>query len=104
MISRPDPGPRRIGNALDRLLGSMRAPSVDVLDSIFSRWEEIVGPDLATHTQPAAIDGDQLVVSVDDPTWASEFRWLEAQVLERVREVSGSDRITQLLVRVKPRR
>ena len=104
MIGRPDPGPRRIGNALDRLLGSMRAPSVDVLDSVFSRWEEIVGADLAAHTQPAAIDGDQLVVSVDDPTWASEFRWLEAQVLERVREVSGSDRITQLLVRVKPRR
>jgi predicted nucleic acid-binding Zn ribbon protein len=81
----------------------MQAPSVDVLDSIFSRWEEIVGPDLATHTQPAAIDGDRLVVSVDDPTWASEFRWLEAQVLERVCEVSGSDRITKLLVRVKPR-
>ena len=70
MISRPDPGPRRIGNALDRLLGSMRAPSVDVLDSVFSRWEEIVGAELAGHTQPAAIDGDQLVVSVDDPTWA----------------------------------
>jgi predicted nucleic acid-binding Zn ribbon protein len=103
VISRPDPGPRRIGNALDRLLGSMRAPSVDVLNSVFSRWEEIVGPDLAAHTQPAAIHGDQLVVSVDDPTWASEFQWLEAEVLKRVCEVSGSDRITTLLVRVKPR-
>jgi predicted nucleic acid-binding Zn ribbon protein len=81
----------------------MRAPSVDVLNSVFSRWEEIVGADLAAHTQPAAIDGDQLVVSVDDSTWASEFRWLEAEVLKRVREVSGSDRITTLLVRVKPR-
>jgi predicted nucleic acid-binding Zn ribbon protein len=103
VISRPDPGPRRIGNALDRLLGSMRAPSVDVLNSVFSRWEEIVGPDLAAHTQPAAIHGDQLVVSVDDPTWASEFQWLEAEVLKRVCEVSGSDRITTLLVRVKRR-
>ncbi|MBT5850987.1 MAG: DUF721 domain-containing protein [Acidimicrobiaceae bacterium] len=81
----------------------MRAPSVDVLNSVFSRWEEIVGPDLAAHTQPAAIHGDQLVVSVDDPTWASEFQWLEAEVLKRVCEVSGSDRITTLLVRVKPR-
>ncbi len=104
MIQRPDPGPKRISHALDRLLGSMRAPSVDVLDSVFSRWEEIVGADLAGHAQPAAIDGEELVVSVDDPTWASEFRWLEAQVLERVRDVSGSDRITRLTVRVKPRR
>jgi len=104
MVARPDPGPKRISHALDRLLGSMRAPSADVLDAVFSRWEEIIGADLAAHAQPAAIDGDQLVVSVDDPAWASEFRWLETQVLERVRDVSGSDRITRLQVRVKPRR
>jgi len=102
MRDRPhtDRGPQRLGRALDRLLGTLRAPSVDVLDSVFNRWAEIVGDDVAAHSQPVSIDGDTLVVEAGDPTWASELRWLENEVLARLSEVSGSDRITTLKVRV----
>lgn len=93
-------GPQRLGRALDRLMGTMRAPSVDVLDSVFTRWAEIVGDDVAEHTRPTSIDGDTLHVEAADSTWASEFRWLENEVLERVAEVSASDRVCKVNVRV----
>ena len=98
-----DEGPRPVGAALERLLGAMRAPSVDMLELVFNRWDDVVGPDLAAHCRPSAIDGDRLVVSADDPTWASEFRWLENEVVARLAEIAGSDRIAAVSVRVRRR-
>ena len=43
-------GPQRINTSLEKLLGNLNAPSVDVLDIIFHSWSSIVGPDLAEHT------------------------------------------------------
>ena len=62
------------------------------------------GEDLAAHSRPTAVDGDRLVVTCDSSAWASEFRWLEKQVLDRLAEVTGSDRTSALTVRVESRR
>ena len=93
-------GPQRIDASLEKLLGNLNAPSIDVLDIIFRAWSSIVGPDLAEHTRPGSIDGDLLTVTADDPTWAAEFRWLEQEVVARLTEATGSDRIHRLQVRV----
>ncbi len=93
-------GPQRIDTSLEKLLGNLNAPSVDVLGIIFRSWSSIVGPDLAEHTKPGSIDGDLLTVTADDPTWATEFRWLEREVVIRLAEATGSDRIRRLHVRV----
>ena len=102
--STTDRGPQRLGRALDRLMGTLRAPSVDVLDSVFSRWPEIVGDDVADHCRPVSIEGDTLTVSADDPTWASELKWLEKDLVKRVAAVAGTDRVSQVKVRVARRK
>ena len=94
--------PRRIGESLERLLGDLNAPPVDALDVIFRAWDTIVGPDLGQHTRPVAVDGDTLHVSALDPAWATEFRWLEPEVVKRLAEMIGTSRIRQLQVRVSP--
>ncbi len=103
MNQRRDSSPRTISSALNRLLGSMRAPSVDVLSTVFGRWDEIVGPDLAKHCRPTAIDGEVVVVTVDDSAWAAELKWLRAEVVGRVAEITGTTRITDIRVRVDSR-
>jgi predicted nucleic acid-binding Zn ribbon protein len=82
-------------------MGTLRAPSVDVLDTVFNRWAEIVGEDVAAHSRPLSIEGETLVIVASDPTWASELRWLENEVLSRLTEVSGSDRVSKVNVRVE---
>lgn len=89
---------------MDRLMGTLRAPSVDVLETVFSRWPAIVGDDVATHCRPVSIEGDTLTVSAEDPTWASELRWLEKDLVRRLAEETGSDRISRVNVRVAPRK
>ena len=100
----PERSPQRLGRALDRLMGTLRAPSVDVLDSVFTKWPEIVGEDVAAHSRPVSIDGDTLIISASDPTWASELQWLENEVIAQVAKVSGSDRVSKVKVRVQRRK
>ena len=97
-------GPRHLGGSLDRLLDTMKAPPVDVLTVVFGSWAEVVGEDLAAHSRPTAINGDRLVVTCDSSAWASEFRWLEKQVLDRLAEVTGTSRTSAITVRVERRR
>lgn len=97
-----DPGPRPMAESLDRLLGNLNAPSVDVLDVVFRDWQAIVGPDLAERSRPRAIEGDKLTVVAVDAAWAAELRWLEKQVVERVTKATGTTRIQRIQVRVSP--
>ena len=94
--------PKRLGWSVERLLHTMKAPSTDVLRAVFLQWPEIVGSDVAAHAQPKVIDGQTLVVIADDTTWASQLRWLEAELIARIEEVSGSDRVQTIKVRVRP--
>jgi predicted nucleic acid-binding Zn ribbon protein len=73
------------------------------MGGVFGRWEEAVGAAVAEHVQPVKLDGDVLVVEVDDPAWATQIRFLEGTVRERLREVAGAV-VERLEVRVARRR
>lgn len=94
--------PVPLGDALERLLGSLDAPPVDLLSTVFQRWEEVVGPEVARHCRPAAIEQERLVVVASDATWASEVQWLASAVLDRINEMSSAGRLESLTVRVVP--
>ena len=94
--------PMELADALERLLGSLDAPPPDLLSTVFQRWEEVVGTDVARHCRPVAVEGDRLVVLASDSTWASEVQWLGARVLARINEMSATKRLTSLIVRVVP--
>ena len=95
------PGPKPLSVSLERLMTAMEAPPVDAVAAVFSRWSEIVGPDLAEHCRPVSVAGEALTISADDPVWASELRWLEAELLERLAAVAGPGRFQTVAVRVR---
>ena len=99
-MSRDGDGPKKLGAGFEQMMRHMNAPNTDVLRAVFVQWPEIVGEEVAAHARPSAIDGQTLVVTADDTTWASQLRWLENQLIERIERVSGSDRINKLKVRV----
>lgn len=53
--------------------------------SFFSSWHEIVGTDLAAHTQPIDIRGDALIVEVDHPGWMQLLQLKRDQIVKQVR-------------------
>ena len=94
--------PIELADALERVLGSLGAPSADLLSTVFERWEEVVGSDAARHCRPVAVEGDRLVVLAFDTTWASELRWLADRVVARINEMSGTERLRSMTVKVAP--
>jgi Dna[CI] antecedent, DciA len=66
-----------------------KGPSARQLGGVFGRWEEAVGTAVAAHVRPLRLDGEVLVVEVDDPGWATQLRLLETTMRDRLAEVVG---------------
>ncbi|HET6963597.1 MAG TPA: DUF721 domain-containing protein [Acidimicrobiales bacterium] len=99
----PDAGqPRRVEESLQRISRSMGGSDAGVLGVVFSHWEEAVGPAIADHATPLSLRDGVLVVGVAESAWATQLRFLERQILDRLREAAGRDVATRIDVRVKP--
>jgi predicted nucleic acid-binding Zn ribbon protein len=101
---RPLPGTptplRRVGDALDRVLAGLGAPTSAGIEAVFDHWAEVVGETMAARTRPATIDGETLVVACDDPALATHVRFLEPQLVARIGELAGERRIRRVEVRI----
>lgn len=100
----PRPGgddPRSVRESLDRYAGRLGAERT-VLTTVFGRWSDVVGPDVAAHARPVSLKDGVLVVAVDDPTWATQVRWLGHDLLVRLAEAAGEPVAERLEVRVRP--
>ena len=92
-----DDEPVRLGDSLHDVVRSLRpdgtpdgVASASALGGVFGRWEEAVGDALAAHVQPVKLDGTTLVVQVDDPAWATQLKFLESSLKERLGEIAGA--------------
>lgn len=88
-------GPGAAGIGQHGVAGDARA-----LGSLFSRWADAVGDVVAAHARPVKLDGDRLLVEVDEPGWATQLRFLEAEVIGRLRSVAGLE-VSRFDIRVK---
>ena len=97
----PDPGPRPVGASLDRLTASLGVPPPAVLARLFASWPALVGDAVAAHATPRSLRQGTLVVAVDDPAWATQLRWLEADLLARFADVVGEGVVTGMRIRAR---
>lgn len=99
-----DDEPVRLGDSLHDVVRSLRPDgnsdsNASSLGGVFGRWDEAVGDALAAHVQPVKLDGTTLVVQVDDPAWATQLKFLEATLKQRLLEIAGAT-IERIEVRV----
>lgn len=100
----PLPGrsqPAQVGDALDRVLKRLGAPTTAGVAVVFDRWHDVVGEAMAARTRPLTIDRQTLVVACDEPAVATHVRFLEPQLVTRLGELAGERQITRVEVRVE---
>ncbi len=96
------PPPQAIGATLEQLVRHLGwAPRTQAI-GVIADWETLVGPTIAANARAVASDGSTLVIAVKDPAWATQLRWLEADLLERLRQETGV-RFERMVIRVRPR-
>lgn len=89
MTSRRFEGPQKIGDSLTALIKWFARTDLVGIAALDDQWRDLVGATLAAHSSPRALRGTVLVVSVDQPAWATQFRLLVGGRLERFSEVAG---------------
>jgi len=95
-----DPVGGRLGDELNRLLRRLGSEPVSSLASVFDEWPLLVGEQVAAHVSPIRLQDGRLLVEVDDPTWATQMRFLESHIIDSV-SARSQVAITAIEVRVK---
>ena len=80
---REDPQP--LLSAIDGLLDTRGWQQQAAMGSVFGRWPEIVGQDLAAHTRPDSFADGELAVIADSTAWATQVRLLAGVSAGRTR-------------------
>ena len=91
---------RRLSESLNALLARMGSAPIDATTSVFGSWDAIVGPQVSAHVSPTRLVGGTLHVDVDDPSWATQIRFLEAHIVTMINETTPST-VTGIEVHVK---
>lgn len=90
--------------AFESILGGVRLPKAvrDHLKShtVWSRWGEIVGPELSKVTQPFEIKNKQLLVHVAHQAWAQQLHFLSPSILGKIRQLCPSTTVREIIFRV----
>lgn len=68
-------------------------------------WPAAVGKAIAAHTSRIRLVRSTLVIDVEDAIWQRQLHSLTAQIVERLRKITGSDTVRDLEFRIAiPRR
>jgi len=91
--------PQRLGQAIGGLLDQRGWQQQAAIGSVFGRWAEIVGPDLAAHTRPDTFADGELAVTADSTAWATQVRLLAPQLIRRLAAELGDGTVRRVKVR-----
>ena len=95
--------PMPLSAALEGVMRSLRGPGSDAVRGVFGEWETLVGTAIADNVRPVRLSEGVLTVEVDEPAWATQFRFLADGVRERLLNELGV-RVVGIDVRVAGRR
>ena len=66
--------------------------------SLFGRWDQTAGQDLAAPTRPGGVTDGELVVIADSTAWATQVRLLAATLIRRLNEELGNGTVIRVKV------
>jgi predicted nucleic acid-binding Zn ribbon protein len=66
--------------------------------TVFARWSEVVGAQIAEHAQPTTLRDGVLTISAESTAWATQLRMVQAQVLAKIAAAVGDRVVTSLRI------
>ncbi|MGB6453420.1 MAG: DciA family protein [Streptosporangiaceae bacterium] len=93
------PDPVSLSSAISGLLDAEGWGLSVATGSVFGRWADIVGSDLAGHTRPERLADGELTVQADSTAWATQVRLLAAQLVRRLNQELGDGTVLRVKVR-----
>lgn len=90
--------PQALGEVLGSFVESRRWETRVQGATVFSRWTDIVGADLARRCEPVRLANGNLLVRAENQTWATQLSYMLTQVAEKANGVLGEGMVRQVTV------
>jgi predicted nucleic acid-binding Zn ribbon protein len=98
--ARPDDrDPQTLDATIGRLVAEEGWGTDVAVHGVFSRWDTIVGPEVAEHCHPERFADTRLTVRADSTAWATQVRLLAPTVVRRLNEELGDGTVTRIDVK-----
>lgn len=94
-----DRDPQTLDSSLGRFVAEQGWQSELRVHGVFSRWDALVGREVAQHARPEAYAEGRLSVRTDSTAWATQMKLLAPDVVRRLNEVLGEETVTSIEVR-----
>ena len=92
-----------LGEAVAAVGSELGLPPMAALDAVGARWSELVGPAVAEHARVRSLRGGVLTIAVDDAPWATQLRYLDETLRDRLADVVGAGLVREVRVVVERR-
>jgi len=90
----------RISNILEKILPSYGLRTRLAEWSLKLKWGEMVGGQVAAHSEPVRLNFKRLVVMVDSPAWVQHLTFLKSELMEKIQRSIGKETITEIRFKV----
>ena len=89
-----DRDPQLLDSTIGRLIAEQGWGTDVRVHGVFSRWDSLVGREVALHCRPESFADGKLVVRTDSTAWATQMRLLAPTVVRRLNEELGDGTVT----------
>jgi predicted nucleic acid-binding Zn ribbon protein len=86
--------PQLLDSTIGRLISEQGWDTDVRVHGVFSRWEHLVGRDVAAHVRPESFTDGRLGVRTDSTAWATQMRLLAPVVVRRLNAELGDGTVT----------
>lgn len=76
--------PAGLADVLDSVSKTMGWSSPLARGELLTSWPELVGPEVASHTEPVGIEDGVLSVQCDSTAWATQLRMMRGQMVTTI--------------------
>lgn len=91
-----DPAP--LGSLLSGAAGRFGVDDAGAVGTVWRKWLDLVGPDVAAHCEPTSLRAGVLRVRADSPVWAHEVGYLSEEIKGRVNRLLGRDAVREVRI------
>jgi hypothetical protein len=100
LLDKPMAKPKLIRSIVEDTLKGLEIDGYVRTHSIFFKWSEIVGEQIAQQAQPRSIHNRILFLDVSRSTWMQQLQFLKTGLLQKIGDFLGDDSIQDIRFRL----
>ena len=90
--------PEKLSNILGDLVATRDWKKGIVEGTLFTKWREIVGNEIADHCEPITLFEGRLTIKAESTSWATQLRLMTPELLKSIRSRSEGALVDELTV------